>query len=40
MHLKCHVWEHGATKRHWQGCVIMDVSSCFSKPENWAGMGI
>lgn len=20
MHLKCHVWEHGATKRHWQGC--------------------
>lgn len=20
MHLKCHVWEHGATNRHWQGC--------------------
>lgn len=23
MHLKCHVCEHGATKRHWQGCRVV-----------------
>lgn len=20
MHLKCHVWEHGATNKDWHGC--------------------